>query len=457
MQVSIETTQGLERKMTIAVPSKQVDSAVDARLKQAAKTVRMNGFRKGKVPLKVVKSRFGAGVRQEVVGEIMNQTYYEALHEKSIKPAGQPRIEARQLQEGEDLEFTAVFEVYPEIELPDFSKIKVDRLQADVTDTDIENMIETLRKQRQTWQTVERAAQDKDMVNIDYTGRRGGEEFEGGQAKGANLVLGSERMIAGFEEGLIGKEAGAETTLTLTFPEDYQNGELAGQEVEFDIKINSVKEQALPEVNEEFFVSFGIEEGGAEAFRKEVENNMEREMKTASRNKVKNRVMDALIELVAVKVPEALVDGEIAQLRDQALQQMGGGKNIDSSMLPDDLFREQAQRRVVLGLILGEVIQKEGLQADPAKVRETVEEMASTYESPQEVVNWYYSNKEQLAAVESSVLEEQVFDHIIDNAEVNDKTVSYEEVIKPEPRTGQDSADETESESGADASSETSD
>ena len=434
MQVSIETTQGLERKMTIAVPGEQVDSAVEARLREAAKTVRMNGFRKGKVPLKVVKNRFGAGVRQEVVGEIMNQTYYEALHEKSIKPAGQPRIEAKQLKEGKDLEFTAVFEVYPEIKLPDFGKIKVDRLQADVTDADIDEMIETLRKQRQTWEKVERAAQDKDMVNIDYTGRRDGEEFEGGKAKGANLVLGSERMIPGFEEGLIGKQAGDETTLKLTFPEDYHNEDLAGQEVEFDITVNSVKEQTLPEVNDEFYASFGVDEGGEEAFRKEVAGNMEREMKTASRNKLKSKIMDALLEMVDVTVPEALVSSEIDQLREQAIQQMGGGRNIDRNMLPDELFREQAQRRVVLGLILGEVIQQESLQADPAKVRETVEELASTYESPQEVVNWYYGNQEQLAAVESSVLEDQVFDHIIDKAEVKDKTVSYEEVIKPEPK-----------------------
>lgn len=441
MQVSIETTQGLERKMTVTVPSDRVDSAVNARLQEAAKTVRLNGFRKGKVPMKVVKSRFGAGVRQEVAGELMSQTYYEALTEKSLKPAGQPRIEATRMDEGQDLEFTAVFEVYPEIELPDFSRIKAQRLQADVQDSDIDEMIETLRQQRQTWQDADRAAAKDDMVNIDFVGRKDGEEFEGGKASGTSLVLGSERMIPGFEDGIIGKKAGEEFTLPLTFPAEYQNQELAGAEVEFAITLNKVSEKALPEVNEEFFASFGVSEGGMEAFREEVANNMRREMKTASRNKLKNQIMDAVLEEVEVSVPEALLAGEVEQLRNQTLQQMGGGQNLDSSLLPDDLFREQAQRRVVLGLVLGEVIQQQNLQADAVKVREAIDELAATYESPEEVVKWYYSNQEQLSAVESSVLEDQVFDYIIEQAKVEDKQVDYQQVIKPEQKAGEEDAE----------------
>lgn len=439
MQVSVETTQGLERKMTVAVPSDQVDSAVNARLKEAARNVRLNGFRKGKVPLKVVKTRFGEGVRQEIVGEMMSKSYYDAITEKDLKPAGQPRIEATTVEEGKDLEFTAVFEVYPEIELPDFSNIKVERLQAEVDDEDIDKMIDTLREQRKSWTEVDRAAQDQDMVNIDYVGRKGGEEFPGGKAEGSNLVLGSERMIPGFEEGLIGKKAGDTVTLPLTFPEDYQNEELAGQEVEFDITLNTVSEQTLPEVDEEFYASFGVEEGGLEAFREEVSSNMMREMKTASRSKLKSRITDALLELTETTVPASLVQSEIGQLRQQAMQQMGGGQNIDPKMLPDELFRERAERRVKLGLLLGEVIQQEEMKADADKVREAVEEIASTYESPDEVVKWYYSNEEQLTAVESSVLEDQVFDHIIDKAQVTDKEVSYEEVIKPDTRAEEES------------------
>jgi trigger factor len=448
MQVSVETTEGLERKMTVAVPSERVDSAVNERLQEAAKTIRLNGFRKGKVPMKVVKNRFGEGVRQEVVGEIMNQSYYEAISQESLRPAGQPRIEPTNFAEGQDLEFTAVFEVFPEIELPDFSKVEAEQLSAELSEEDIDEMIETLRQQRQTWEVVERPAQDKDMVNIDYLGKKDGEEFPGGKAEGQNLVLGSERMIPGFEQGILGKEAGASFTMPLTFPEDYQNKELAGAEVEFDITLNTVSEQKLPEVDEEFFKSFGVEEGGVEAFREEVANNMQREMKTASRNKLKNAVMESLLSQVEVDAPASLVASEVHQLKHQMVQQMGGGASqMDPHQLPDEIFKEQAERRVVLGLLMGEIIKKENLKADPDKVREAVEELASTYESPEEVVKWYYSNEEQLSSIESSVVEDQVFDFIIEQANVAEKQVSYQDVIKPESQ-----ADSTEAEAGSENS-----
>jgi len=320
------------------------------------------------------------------------------------------------------------------VTLPDFSALEVSRLGADIGDADIEEMIETLRKQRQTWETVERAAADTDRVNIDYNGKLDGEEFQGGKAEGTDLVIGSERMIPGFEAGLIGKSAGDAFTLSLNFPDEYHNAELAGKAVEFDMVLNSVSEQVLPAVDEEFFKSFGVEEGGNEAFREEVANNMKRELKAASRNKLKAQVMDKLIEIVELDVPSALIAAEIQQLKAQALQQMGGGANLDPSMLPDELFTEQASRRVKLGLVLGEVMQTQNLKADPAKVRETIEELAATYESPEEVINWYYGNQEQLSAIESSVVEDQVFDYILDAAKVEDKTVSYQEVIKPEQR-----------------------
>ncbi len=434
MQVSVETTQGLERKMTIAVPSEKVDSAVNTRLQEAARNIKLNGFRKGKVPYKVIKSKFGAGVRQEVVGELMSQSFYEAIDQESLKPAGQPSIDPKSLEEGKDLEFVATFQVYPEIALPDFSKIKAERLGAEISETDVDEMIETLREQRQTWQVADRAAANKDMVNMDYVGRKDGVEFEGGSAKGTNLVLGSERMIPGFESGIEGKSAGETFTLDLSFPEEYQNAELAGQVVAFEITLNSVSEQVKPAVDDEFYKSFGVVEGGNEAFREEVTNNMRRELKTASRNKLKNKIMDALADAVKTEIPDALVAGEIQQLRQQAMQQFGGGQNIDPNMLPDDLFKEQAARRVLLGLVLGEVIQQQKLKADPSKVREAIEELASTYESPDDVINWYYGNQEQLAAIESSVLEDQVFDYIIDQSAVTDKQVAYQEVIKPEPK-----------------------
>ena len=437
MQVSVETTEGLERKLTIAIPGDRVDTAVNARLQEAAQTIRLNGFRQGKVPLKVVKNKFGKGVRQEVVGELMNQTYFEAIAQESLKPAGQPRIEPTSMDEGKDVEFVAVFEVYPEIELPDFAAIKAERLVAEVSDDDIDEMIETLRKQRQTWVPVERAAANGDMVNIDYVGKKEGEEFQGGKAAGQNLVLGSERMIPGFEDGVIGKSAGEDFTLQLKFPDDYHSEELAGAEVEFELTLNTVSEQSLPEVNEDFFKSFGVEEGGMEAFREEVSNNMQREMKNASRNKLKTTLMDALISDLEVAIPAALMSNEIHQLKHQTVQQMGGGQGFDPHSMPDDLFREQAKRRVTLGLILGEVISQQSIQADAEKVRDAVEEIAATYESPEEVVKWYYSNEEQLQGIESSVIEDQVFDYIIEQAQVSDKEVSYQDVIKPESQGGE--------------------
>ena len=437
MQVSVEKTEGLERKLTIAIPGDRVDTAVNARLQEAAQTIRLNGFRQGKVPLKVVKNKFGKGVRQEVVGELMNQTYFEAIAQESLKPAGQPRIEPTNMDEGKDIEFVAVFEVYPEIELPDFAAIKAERLVAEVSDDDIDEMIETLRKQRQTWVPVERAAADGDMVNIDYAGKKEGEEFQGGKAAGQNLVLGSERMIPGFEDGVIGKSAGEDFTLQLKFPDDYHSEELAGAEVEFELTLNTVSEQSLPEVNEDFFKSFGVEEGGMEAFREEVSNNMQREMKTASRNKLKTTLMDALISDLEVAIPAALMSNEIHQLKHQTVQQMGGGQGFDPHSVPDDLFREQAKRRVTLGLILGEVISQQSIQADADKVRDAVEEIAATYESPEEVVKWYYSNEEQLQGIESSVIEDQVFDYIIEQAQVSDNEVSYQDVIKPESQGGE--------------------
>ena len=442
MQVSVETTQGLERKMTVAVPSEKVDSAVNTRLQEAARNVKLNGFRKGKVPYKVIKSKFGAGVRQEVVGEMMSQSYYEAIDQESLKPAGQPNIDPKNLDEGQDLEFVATFQVYPEITLPDLSTIKAERLGADISEADIDEMIQTLRKQKQSWEVCDRAAATEDMVNINYVGSRDGEDFEGGSAQGTNLVLGSERMIPGFESGIEGKSADDAFTLDLSFPEEYHNKELAGAEVAFEITLNSVSEQVMPVVDEEFYKSFGVEEGGNDAFREEVTNNMRRELKTASRNKLKNKIMDCLVEAVDAEIPDALVGGEIEQLRQQAMQQFGGGQNIDPNMLPDELFKEQAARRVLLGLVLGEVIQQQELKADPTKVRESIEELASTYESPDEVINWYYGNQEQLATIESSVLEDQVFDYVIEQSAVSDKLVSYQEVIQPEPKATDEQPDE---------------
>ena len=439
MQVSVEITSGLGRRLTIGVPAARVEAEVAARLEKAAKTVRLKGFRQGKVPMKVVQQRFGAGVRQEVLGEVMSQSFYEAVRQEDLKPAEQPTIEPRTLASGRDLEFIATFEVYPEIELVDFGKVSVERPVAEVTEGDIDRMIEVLRNQQASWSAVERAAASGDKVNIDYTGRRDGEPFDGGSATGSDLVLGSGRMIVGFESGIEGMVAGESRELKLRFPDDYHAEELRGAEVVFEVRLNSIAEKQLPALDEEFFARFGVSEGGLDGFRAEVRTNMERELKQALRNKVKARVMNALHERTDVEIPQALVRQEIETLRRQTLRQFGGdAARFDASILPDDMFRAQAERRVALGLLLGEVIRRENLKADPARVRSVVEEMASTYEEPQEVINWYYGNREQLASVEAVVLEDQVIDTILERATVSEVPCSYEEALRADtPKTAE--------------------
>lgn len=438
MQVSVEITSGLGRRLTIGVPAERVEAEVAARLEKAAKSVRLKGFRPGKVPMKVIRQRFGAGVRQEVLGEVMSATFYEAVRQEDLRPAGQPTIEPKSLTQGKDIEFVATFEVYPEIDLIDFASLSVEKPVADVTDDDVERMIDILRKQQGTWSEVERAAAEGDRVNIDYTGTRDGEEFPGGSAAGSDLVLGSKRMIPGFESGLEGLKAGDSTQLSLTFPEDYHAEDLRGASVVFDVKVNSVSERVLPELDDEFFARYGVSEGGLESFRKEVRSNMERELKQALRGKIKSRVLNALYEATDVEVPQALVQQEITTLRRQTMRQFGGDDaKFDENLLPDDMFRAQAERRVALGLLLGEVIRKEELSADPARVREVIEDMASTYEEPQEVVNWYYGNKDQLASVEGMVLEDQVIDAILLKASVTESSCSYEEALRADPQPQQ--------------------
>jgi len=431
MQVSIETLTGLERRMTIEVPAEQVESQVRSRLQEAAKTFNMKGFRKGKVPVKVIKNRFGDGVRQEVVGEVISQSWVEAVTKENVKPAGQPSIEPKNLEEGQNLEFIATFEVYPEIELKDFSGVTIEKKQADILDADIDKMIETLREQRKTFKEVDRKSQEGDQVNVDFVGSVDGEKFDGGEAKGTNLILGSKRMIPGFEEGLVGVSGGESLTLPVTFPKDYQNKELAGKKAEFAITVNNVSEPTLPELEDDFFSSFDVAEGGLDAFRTEVRANMTRELKNANRNNIKNQVIEGLLEIHEVDAPKALIANEINGLRQQAMQQFGGGQNIDPSMLPDDLFAEQAERRVILSLVMSEIVSKNDLKPDADTVRGLIEEMAESYEKPEDVVKWYYSDKDQLANIEAMALEDAVIDMVIEKAKVTESNVSYEEALKP--------------------------
>ena len=433
MQVSIETTSGLERRLTVGVPAERIESEVDSRLQKAAGNVRLAGFRPGKVPMKVMRQRFGAGVRQEVLGEVVSQTFQEAVIQEKLRPAGQPAIEPKNMEPGKDLEYVATFEVLPDVQVVEIKDFIVEKPVADVTEEDIDNIIEVFRKQQGSWETVDRAAAEGDKVNIDYAGTRDGEAFDGGSADGSDLELGSARMIPGFEDGIVGMKAGEEKTLSLSFPEDYHNEDLKGAAVEFKVTLNSVKEMVPAELNEELFAKYGVEEGGLEKFRAEVRANMARELKNAIHGKLKQQVMDAVAKAhESLEVPRALVEREIEVMRNQMFQQFGGASAQDldlKSLLPDDMFNDNARRRVKLGLVLAELVSKMKLKADGAKVREAIEELASTYQDPEEVINYYYSDQEQLAAVESRVLEDQMVEKLLENANIIEKACSYQEAI----------------------------
>ncbi|WP_331352298.1 trigger factor [Cellvibrio sp. UBA7671] len=432
MQVSLETTSGLERRLTVGVPAEQVENEVENRLKQAARNVSIKGFRKGKVPMSVVKQRFGAGIRQEVVGDVISRSFYAAVQKENVKPAGQPSIQPKQLAAGKDLEYIATFEVYPSVALSDLSVFELTSFKAEVTEADVDNMIEVLRKHQATWSVVERAAADGDQVNINFVGTKDGVEFAGGKADNHNLVLGSKSMIPGFEEGIAGLKAGEQKVISVIFPEDYQAEELKGAAAQFSITVNSVSEAQLPELKKEFFQKFGVEKGGEKQFRKEVKANMDRELANALKAKVKVQVMDALIASHTTEVPKALVANEIQVLRNQMLQRFGGQQqNFDAkSLLPDTMFQDEASRRVTLGLIVGEIVKSAKLKPDPKRVKAMIEEIASTYQEPKEVVEYYSSNQELMAGVESAVLEDQVVDHILSQAKVSEVETSYDEIIK---------------------------
>ncbi len=430
MQVSVESTSALERRMTVGVPAERIETEVTKRLQQTARKAKIPGFRPGKVPMSIIRQRYEDSARQEVLGDLIQASFYEAVVQEKLNPAGSPSVEPKVFEKGQDLEYVATFEVFPEFQVAGFESIAVERLQAEVSDADVDNMLEILRKQNTRFEAVERAAQNDDQLNIDFVGKIDGEAFAGGSAKGTLLVLGSGRMIPGFEAGLVGAKAGEERVLNVTFPEDYQNLELAGKAAEFSVTVNAVAEPQLPELNEEFFALFGVKEAGVDGFRAEVRKNMERELRQAIKSKVKNQVMEGLLAANPVEVPKALIGNEVNRLRVQAVQQFGG--NIDPQQLPAELFEAQAQRRVVLGLIVAEVVKQFEIKPDEARVRQLIEEMASAYQEPEQVVAWYYKNAQQLDEVRSVVLEEQVVDTVLQKANVTDKQVSYEDAVKPE-------------------------
>jgi trigger factor len=431
MQVTVETVSKLERKMRITVPASEVSEKVEVKIKEAASQVRIKGFRPGKVPIREVRRRFGPGILQEVSSEIMQQSFAAAVDQQSLKPAGMPEIKDVVMELDKDLTFSALIEIFPEIKLGAFGDIKVTKPVADVSPDDLELMIEKLRDQRKSFVVVDRAAALDDQVTIDFAGTVDGEAFDGGQGDDNKLILGSNTMIPGFEDGIVGLTAGKEQDITVTFPDDYQAEDLAGKQAVFAVKVHEVAESTLPELNEDFFKEFGVEDGGMAAFRVEVQNNMEKELKAAVENRVKTQVMDGLILVTPVDSPKALVNDECQRMRQEMVQQFGGGQQFDVNMLPLELFTDQAERRVKLGLIVNAIVEQNNVVSDEARVRTKIEEIASSYEQPEQLINYYYSNEQQLSQVQSLVLEEQIVSLILDSADIEETRVSYEEALKP--------------------------
>jgi len=428
MQVSVETTQGLGRRVTITVAADSIESAVKKELVEVAKKVRIDGFRKGKVPMNIVAQRYGASVRQDVLGDLMQRGFVDAIIKEKINPAGAPNYVPGEYKQGEDFTYSVEFEVYPEVELKGLEAIEVEKPVVEVTDEDVDAMLDTLRKQQATWKEKEGEATAEDRVTVDFTGSVDGEEFEGGKASDFVLAMGQGRMIPGFEEGVVGHKAGDEFTIDVKFPEDYHAENLKGKDAKFAIVLKKVEERELPELTEEFIKRFGVEDGSVAGLRAEVRKNMERELKGAVRNRVKTQAIDGLVKANEIDVPAALIDGEIDVLRRQAAQRFGGNEK-QALELPRELFEEQAKRRVVVGLLLGEVIRTNDLKADEERVKTLIEEMASAYEDPQEVIEFYSKNQELMNNMRNVALEEQAVEAVLEKAKVTEKATKFQDLM----------------------------
>ena len=428
MQVSVETTQGLGRRITITVAADSIESAVKKELVDVARKVRIDGFRKGKVPMNIVAQRYGASVRQDVLGELMTRNFVDAIIKEKINPAGAPNYVPGEYKEGQDFTYAVEFEVYPEVELKGLENIEVEKPVVEVTDADVDTMLDTLRKQQANWIESDAAAGPEDRATIDFNGSVDGAEFEGGKASDFVLAMGQGRMIPGFEEGVVGHKAGETFTIDVKFPDDYHAENLKGKDAKFEIVLKKVETRELPELTEEFIKRFGVEDGSVAGLRTEVRKNMDRELKGAIRNRIKTQAIDGLVEANEIDVPAALVDSEIDVLRRQAAQRFGGNEQ-QALELPRELFEEQAKRRVVVGLLLGEVIRTHELKADEARVSTMIEEMASAYEDPQEVIEFYSKNNELMNNMRNVALEEQAVEAVLAKAKVTEKETNFQDLM----------------------------
>ncbi|HHJ36390.1 MAG TPA: trigger factor [Gammaproteobacteria bacterium] len=426
MQVSVETGEGLERRLTVQVPAETVESEVNNRLNSLKNTVRIDGFRPGKVPLKVLKQKYAGSILQEVASELMQRTFREAITQEKLSPAGDPQIETQDLVLGQVMEYTAIFEVYPELSLAPVTDLSIEKVEASVEDTDVDNMIDVLRKQKMDWVEVDRACADEDRISIDFVGTIEGEKFDGGSASDMPMVLGAGQMIPGFEEKLTGLKAAEETSFKVPFPEDYAAKELAGKEAEFAVTVKKVEEPRLPDVDEGFAKAFGVESGDTVQLKSEIKDNMGRELNRRLRSLLKDNVMDALIQANPVDVPAAIVVQEAETLKQQTEAQTPG------SDLSLDSFMDSAKRRVQLGMVLAEVAKVATLNATADTVKAKVEEMAKDYDDPDEFINYYMGNPELLRGVETLVMEDAVVEWVADQATITSKSSNFDEVMNPE-------------------------
>lgn len=435
MQVSVESTGGLERKMTVQLPAEHVEQAVESRLRSMAPRVRMDGFRPGKVPFKLLRQRYGPQVRQEVLGELLQSSFQEAVAQQRLRLAGAPRIEPVSLGGERDLEYTATFEVYPEIEVTGLDTIRIERPAVQIGEADVDRMIENLRAQRREWVEVERPAADGDRVTVDFLGRIDGEPFEGGRGEQVPVELGAGAMLADFEAGLRGRAPGEAARIEVRFPDDYHGQAVAGKTAEFEVTVHKVAEPRLPEVDADLARAFGVPDGSVEGLRREVRENMQRELDQAVKSQVKRQVMDGLVGIGELELPRALVDQEVETLQQQAAQNLGRSVE-DLGAIPREPFEEQARRRVKLGLLVGELVRSQGIEVDRDRVRHEVEAIAAGYEDPREVVRHYYAHPEALRSVEGLVLEDQVVDLVLEKAQLIDVPRSFDEVMNPQAKSG---------------------
>jgi len=432
MQVNLETLEGLERKLSIVVPMALVDTEVQSRLQRLSRTVKMPGFRPGKVPFKVVAQQHGPQVRQEVLGDTLQKSFSEAVAEKNLRVAGYPQFDAAMPAEsGVDFEFSAVFEVYPEVLVGDLTQSSIKRVHLDVEESEVDKTLDLMRKQRVSFNAASRPAENGDRVTMDYRGTIDGVEFPGGAAQGQSVVLGDGRFLPDFEKQLPGMSADEIKSFELNFPDDYAGKEVAGKTAVFEVTVKEVAAPQLPEIDSAFAKELGIKDGDLEKMRAEVRGNLEREVRARLKSKVKEQVMEALLVAAPITVPKALIEMEVSRLQDMARQDMAArGMPVSADMpIPADLFEPQAERRVKLGLILSSIVTAQNLQAKSEQVRAAVDEQAQTYDRPEDVVKWYYQSPDRLREIESMVLEENVVQWVLTTAKVEDQAISFDELM----------------------------